>query len=87
MNEQRPATWTLTEIFSWWFRYGVDHHYMVSAPQGNQDEIKAAQKILDSVQEAFAQSEEKDRVAAASYEEASRREAQAKKDEAAAKQR
>jgi len=53
------------------FKYKADWHFMVNAPQGNQEEIAKAQRMLDEVQAALA--------------EAQQREEQAKKDEAESK--
>jgi len=53
------------------FRYSVDWHWMVNAPQGNQEEIAKAQRMLDEVLVLLA--------------EAQRKEDEARRDEAAAK--
>jgi len=53
------------------FKYKADWHYLVTAPQGNQEEIAKAQRMLDEVK--------------ALLEQAQQREDEARKDEAAAK--
>jgi len=53
------------------FKYKADWHYLVNAPQGNQEEIAKAQRLLEQVQDAF--------------EAARAKEDQARADEAAAK--
>jgi hypothetical protein len=65
----------------------VDYHVMVNAQQGAPDEIAKAQAVLNAVQQAFAESAEQERVAAASFEEAARSEALAKHSESDAKHR
>jgi len=53
------------------FRYKADWHFLVNAPQGNQEEIAKAQRLLDEVQELLAEAQAK--------------EDQARREEAAAK--
>jgi len=53
------------------FKYKADWHYLVNAPQGNQEEIAKAQRMLDEVQAALAQAQQ--------------REEEAKRDEASSK--
>jgi len=53
------------------FKYKADWHYLVNAPQGNQEEIHKAQRMLDEVQ--------------AALEQAQQREEEARRDEAASK--
>jgi len=62
------------------FRYRVDWHKLVNAPQGNQEEIERAQRLLDQVQAAFASAKRAETEAVA-------READAKRDEKLAHER
>jgi hypothetical protein len=67
------------------FKYNVNWHELVNAPQGNKEEVLKAQALLDEVQAAFFESEQRDAEAAAALRESQAREAEAKRDEAAAK--
>jgi chemotaxis protein histidine kinase CheA len=53
----------LTHFFI--FRYRVDWHKLVNAPQGNQEEIAKAQRMLDEVQKAFEQAKAAEKEAVA----------------------
>jgi hypothetical protein len=68
-------------------RYNVDFRAMMNTKQGAADETAKAQKVLEAVMEAFARSAGKERDAATSLENATRREAQAKEAASAAAQR
>jgi chromosome segregation ATPase len=67
------------------FRYKVDWHYLVNAPQGNPEEITRAQRLLEAVQAALAEATERATEAKAAERQAQAREAEAKRDEAEAK--
>jgi chromosome segregation ATPase len=67
------------------FKYKVDWKYLVTAPQGNKEELAKAQAMLDEVSAAFQASEAKAAEAAAALKEAQARESEAKKTEATAK--
>jgi len=90
-ESERPKVVPLTHYLL--FRYNVDWHALVNASQGdNSKEIAKAQKMLDEVQAAFRESDEKHQQAAASFRaaeksaaEAAAREADAKAKEADAK--
>jgi len=47
------------------FRYRVDWHKLVNAPQGNQEEINKAQRLLEAVQATFADAKAKEQEAIA----------------------
>jgi len=67
------------------FRYKVDWHVLVNAPQGNPEEIARAQRMLDEVQALLAEAQRRADAAKAAEREAAAREADAKRDEAEAK--
>lgn len=67
------------------FRYKVDWHYLVNAPQGNPEEVAKAQRMLEEVQAALAAAQRTADEARRSAHEATKREAEAKRDEAEAK--
>jgi len=69
------------------FKYDVDWHHLVNAPQGNKEEVARAEAMLAEVQDAFDESEARDREAAAALREAKAREAEAKRTEEEAKRR
>jgi len=63
------------------FKYGMDWHHLVNAPQGNKEEVAKAEALLAEVQEAFQESEERDAEAAAALRESQAREREAKRAE------
>jgi len=69
------------------FKYGVDFHTLVNAPQGNKEEIDKAQRLLDEVQAAFREATAREAEAKRSEEQAKARERDAKASEAEAKAR
>ncbi|KAL6063224.1 hypothetical protein QOT17_011706 [Balamuthia mandrillaris] len=69
------------------FRFDVDWHFLVNAPQGSKEEIEKAQRMFDQVQAAFREAEARADEAAAALKEAKAREADAKAREADAKAR
>merc|ERR1711879_1132853 len=89
-ESERPKVVPITHFSL--FKYNVDWHKLVNASQGdNSEEIKKAQKMLDEVNAAFRESDEKHQQAAASLRaaeksaaEAASKEADAKSTEAAA---
>merc|ERR1711982_82637 len=89
-ESERPKIVPLTHFLL--YKYGVDWHALVNASQGdNAKEIAKAQAMLEEVQAAFRESDEKHRQAAASLraaeqaaKEAADREADAKSTQAAA---
>ncbi|KAL6063227.1 TolA protein [Balamuthia mandrillaris] len=60
------------------FRFDVDWHFLVNAPQGSKEEIEKAQRMFDQVQAAFREAEARADEAAAALKEAKAREADAK---------
>merc|ERR1712137_1261960 len=90
-ESERPKVVPLTHYLL--FRYNVDWHVLVNASQGdNSNEIRKAQAMLNEVQAAFRESDEKHQHAAAKFREAEKsakeaaaREADAKSTAAAAK--
>jgi DNA repair exonuclease SbcCD ATPase subunit len=89
-ESERPKVVPLTHFLL--FKYNVDWHVLVNASQGdNAKEIEKAQQLLNEVQAAFRESDEKHKAAASSFRaaeksasEAAAREASAKASEAAA---
>jgi len=81
--EERPKSVPLSHYLI--FKYNVDWKEMVNAPQGSREEIEQAQRMLEEVMEAFKQSEQRDREAAAALRDAQAAEAEAKHREADAK--
>jgi chromosome segregation ATPase len=67
------------------FKYNSDWKYLVNAPQGSKEEIDKAQKMLDDVQAAFAESESRAEEAKEALALATKEEKEAKATEAAAK--
>ncbi|KAL6065555.1 Merozoite surface protein 3a [Balamuthia mandrillaris] len=68
------------------FKYNVDWHFMVNAPQGNKDEIAKAQAMLDEVQAAFFASEARAEESRQAYQAAAAREREAKQKEQEARE-
>ncbi|ELR19334.1 TolAlike protein [Acanthamoeba castellanii str. Neff] len=67
-----PLTHMLT------FKYNVDWHELVNAVQGDQEEIRKAQKMLDEVNAAFSEAESKKEEATAALHSAKQREEELK---------
>jgi len=85
-ESERPKLVPLTHFLL--FKYSVDWHILVNASQGdNSEEIKKAQKMLDEVNAAFRESDEKHQQAAASLRAAEKSAAEAAAKEADAKAR
>jgi chromosome segregation ATPase len=68
-------------------KYNVDWRQMINAPQGSKEEVAKAQALLDQVQTALQESQERHAQAAAALREATQQEAAAKRSEADAKAR
>merc|ERR1711879_1015510 len=85
-ESERPKVVPITHFLL--FKYNVDWHKLVNASQGdNSEEIKKAQKMLDEVNAAFRESDEKHQQAAASLRAAEKSAAEAASKEADAKSR
>eukprot|EP00005_Dracoamoeba_jomungandri_P000165 CAMPEP_0174253546 /NCGR_PEP_ID=MMETSP0439-20130205/2913_1 /TAXON_ID=0 /ORGANISM="Stereomyxa ramosa, Strain Chinc5" /LENGTH=362 /DNA_ID=CAMNT_0015334629 /DNA_START=1 /DNA_END=1086 /DNA_ORIENTATION=+ len=84
-KEDRPKTVPLTHYFI--IKYNVDWHEMINAPQGSKEEVERAREMLERVQAAFRECEERDSAATAAVLEAKAREAEAIKREDEAKAR
>jgi len=67
-------------------KYNVDYKKLVNAPQGNKEEIRKAQAMLDEVQTAFRESEALAEEAKTALRESQARESEAKAKEAAARE-
>jgi len=60
------------------FKYNVDWHKLVNAPQGSKEEIDKAQRMLEQVQAAFAEADARDREAEQALRNAHQREEELK---------
>jgi len=83
-NEGRLSNVPISHILI--FRYDIDWHYLVNAPQGdNKEEIEKAQRMLNAVITAFGQAEDRAKEAAKAVIEDENREQASRRAEEAAK--
>jgi len=80
---ERPKLVPLVHYLLFRYRSNTDWHYLVNASQGdNKAEIEEAMRLLDSVNKAFEEANQKAQAAAVALRESEKKESEAKKSEA-----